>query len=174
MGLAGSEKCYDGGGGGGGRGGINAHVRLCLPDRAQAQHLLGCVWAKLCEGLEPKALTTHYSADKCNLWGKFPESHRSSPPALWLLALQICLLVKHSRASCRSTNMYAGSKQRLLTHLPPLLKLQMLAQCKLSSLPVPQFDLREPLRVWGHPVCPPMYMYNSCCTSSTEDNLLFV
>lgn len=56
MGLAGSGKCYGGE--------INAHIRLCLPERAQAQHLLGCVWAKLCEGLEPKALTTHYTADK--------------------------------------------------------------------------------------------------------------
>lgn len=57
MGLAGSGKCYDGGE-------INAHIRLCLPARAQAQHLLGCVWAELCEGLQPKALTTHYTADK--------------------------------------------------------------------------------------------------------------
>lgn len=43
---------------------INAHIRLRLPDRAPAQHLLGCVWAKLWEGLECKALTTHYTADK--------------------------------------------------------------------------------------------------------------
>lgn len=43
---------------------INAHIWLCLPDRARAQHLLCCVWAKLCEGLEPKALTWYYTADK--------------------------------------------------------------------------------------------------------------
>lgn len=32
---------------------INAHISLCLPARAQAQHLLGSVCAELCEGLEP-------------------------------------------------------------------------------------------------------------------------
>lgn len=44
--------------------GINAHTSRCLPARAPAQHLLGCVCAELCEGLEPKALTRHYTADK--------------------------------------------------------------------------------------------------------------
>lgn len=86
---------------------INAHIRLCLPDRAQAQHLLGCVWAKLCEGLESKALTTHYTADEA-ICEKFPESRRYFAPP-WLLALQIYPLVKHSLASCQSTIMYAWS-----------------------------------------------------------------
>lgn len=56
MGLAGSGKCCVGE--------MNAHIWPCFPDRAQAQHLLGCVCAELYEGLEPKALTTHYAADK--------------------------------------------------------------------------------------------------------------
>lgn len=43
---------------------MNAHIRLRLPDRARAQHLLGCVCARLCEWLEAKAFTTHYTADK--------------------------------------------------------------------------------------------------------------
>lgn len=55
MGLAGSGSVM---------GKINAHIWLCLPDRAQAQHLLGCVCVRLCKRLEPKALTSHYTADK--------------------------------------------------------------------------------------------------------------
>lgn len=82
---------------------INAHIRLCLPDRAQAQHLLGCVCAKLCKGLEPKALTTHYTADKaiCD------KSCLKAMASFLLLASQICLFVKHSGASCQHADMYA-------------------------------------------------------------------
>lgn len=94
MGLAGSGKCCGGG--------INVHIRLCLPDRAQAQHLLGCVWAKLWEGLQPKALTMHYTADKA-ICEKVSRSCSYFPP-LWLLALQICFLVKHSQVSCHRAN----------------------------------------------------------------------
>lgn len=42
---------------------MRIQVGVCQPGQP-AQHLLGCVCAELCEGLEPKALTRHYTADK--------------------------------------------------------------------------------------------------------------
>lgn len=93
MGLAGSRSVM---------GEINAHIWLCLPDRAQAQHLLGCVCARLWERLEPKALTTHYTADKPVCVRKVSQAVASSS-SRWLP--QICFLVKHSGASCRHANM---------------------------------------------------------------------
>lgn len=93
MGLAGRRSVM---------GEINAHIWLCLPDRAQAQHLLGCVCARLCERLEPKALTTHYTADKTSLReGSFPQAMASSS-SRWLP--QICFLVKHRGASRHHAN----------------------------------------------------------------------
>lgn len=80
---------------------MNARIRLRLPDRAQAQHLLGCVCARLCEQLEPKALTTRYTADKPACVGEsFPAAAAPSPsPRL----PHVCLLVRHSGAWCRYT-----------------------------------------------------------------------
>lgn len=94
MGLAGRRSVM---------GEINAHIWLCLPDRAQAQHLLGCVCARLCERLEPKALTTHYTADKTSLREEtFPQAMASSF-SRWLP--QICFLVQHSGDSRHHANM---------------------------------------------------------------------
>lgn len=73
MGLAGSGSVM---------GKMNAHIRLGLPDRAQAQHLLGCVCARLCEQLEPKALTTHYTADKPACVRKVSQKPWLRPPRL--------------------------------------------------------------------------------------------
>lgn len=73
MGLAGSGSVV---------GKMNAHIRLRLPDRAQAQHLLGCVCARLCEQLEPKALTTHYAADKPVCVRKVSQKPWLLPPRL--------------------------------------------------------------------------------------------
>lgn len=69
--------------------GINAHTSGCLPARAAAQHLLGCVCAELCEGLEPKALTRHYTADKA-ICDEGPRSISSSLLALAKGDLALC------------------------------------------------------------------------------------
>lgn len=101
MGLAGSGSVV---------GKMNAHIRLRLPDRAQAQHLLGCVCARLCEQLEPKALTTHYTADKPACVRKVSQKPWLLPPRLGCCRFAFLLNTAQPRVTrCETTRLMYSS-----------------------------------------------------------------
>lgn len=101
MGLAGSGSVM---------GKMNAHIRLRLPDRAQAQHLLGCVCARLCEQLEPKALTTHYTADKPACVRKVSQKPWLLPPRLGCCRFAFLLNTAQPRVTrCETTRLMYSS-----------------------------------------------------------------